>query len=91
LYQHDFENIVDAILDELVAAMARGDRVELRGFGAFSVKNRPARSGRNPRNRSARSGGEEEVRAIVQDRQGDAPAPEPGAANLSARARPDVR
>ena len=49
LYQRDVENIVNAILDELVAAMARGDRVELRGFGAFSVKNRPARSGRNPR------------------------------------------
>ena len=49
MYQHDFENLVDAILDELVAAMARGDRVELRGFGAFSVKNRPARTGRNPR------------------------------------------
>ncbi len=49
LYQRDVENIVNAILDEIVAALARGDRVELRGFGAFSVKNRPARSGRNPR------------------------------------------
>jgi integration host factor subunit beta len=49
LYQRDVENIVNAILDEIVAAMARGDRVELRGFGAFSVKNRPARTGRNPR------------------------------------------
>jgi len=49
LYQRDVENIVDAILDEIIAAMARGDRVELRGFGAFSVKNRPARTGRNPR------------------------------------------
>jgi len=36
-------------LNEIVAALARGDRVELRGFGAFSVKNRPARTGRNPR------------------------------------------
>ena len=43
------ENIVNAILNEIIAAMARGDRVELRGFGAFSVKNRPARTGRNPR------------------------------------------
>ena len=43
LYQRDVENIVNAILNEIVAAMARGDRVELRGFGAFSVKNRPAR------------------------------------------------
>jgi integration host factor subunit beta len=49
LYQRDVENIVNAILGEVVAAMARGDRVELRGFGAFSVKNRPARTGRNPR------------------------------------------
>jgi integration host factor subunit beta len=49
LYQRDIENIVNAILDEIVAALARGDRVELRGFGAFSVKHRPARAGRNPR------------------------------------------
>jgi integration host factor subunit beta len=49
LYQRDVENIVNAILGEIIAAMARGDRVELRGFGAFSVKNRPARMGRNPR------------------------------------------
>ena len=49
LYQRDVENIVNAILDEIVEALARGDRVELRGFGAFSVKARPARVGRNPR------------------------------------------
>ncbi|WP_439573644.1 integration host factor subunit beta [Phreatobacter sp.] len=49
LYQRDVENIVNAILDEVVAALARGDRVELRGFGAFSVKARNARVGRNPR------------------------------------------
>ena len=49
LYQRDVENIVNAILDEITAALARGDRVELRGFGAFSVKSRPARVGRNPR------------------------------------------
>jgi integration host factor subunit beta len=49
LYQRDVENIVNAILGEIVAAMGRGDRVELRGFGAFSVKTRPARTGRNPR------------------------------------------
>ena len=49
LYQRDVENIVNAILDEIVAALARGDRVELRGFGAFSVKHRDARTGRNPR------------------------------------------
>ena len=48
LYQRDVENIVNAILGEIIAAMARGDRVELRGFGAFSIKTRPARTGRNP-------------------------------------------
>jgi integration host factor subunit beta len=49
LYQRDVENIVNAILDEIIAALARGDRVELRGFGAFSTKTRDARTGRNPR------------------------------------------
>ena len=49
LYQRDVEHIVNAILDEITDALARGDRVELRGFGAFSVKHRPARIGRNPR------------------------------------------
>jgi len=49
LYQRDVERIVTAIFDEVAAALSRGDRVELRGFGAFSVKQRPARTGRNPR------------------------------------------
>ena len=49
LYLRDVENIVNAILDEVTAALARGDRVELRGFGAFSVKHRDPRVGRNPR------------------------------------------
>jgi integration host factor subunit beta len=49
LYQRDVENIVNAILEEITNALARGDRVELRGFGAFSVKRRDARVGRNPR------------------------------------------
>ena len=49
LYQRDFEHIVNAILDEITKALSSGDRVELRGFGAFSVKNRQARIGRNPR------------------------------------------
>ncbi|TVR08626.1 MAG: integration host factor subunit beta [Salinarimonadaceae bacterium] len=49
LYQRDVENIVNAILDTIVDALAREDRVELRGFGAFSVKKRGARIGRNPR------------------------------------------
>ncbi len=49
LYQRDAENVVNAILDEIGNALARGDRVEIRGFGAFSTKQRDARVGRNPR------------------------------------------
>ncbi len=49
LYQRDIERIVTTIFDEIATALARGDRVELRGFGAFSVKRRDARQGRNPR------------------------------------------
>jgi integration host factor subunit beta len=49
LYQRDIEILVGAILDEIIEALARGDRVELRGFGAFSTRARQARIGRNPR------------------------------------------
>jgi len=49
LYLRDVENIVNAILDEVTNALKRGDRVELRGFGAFAVKKRDAHQGRNPR------------------------------------------
>jgi integration host factor subunit beta len=49
LYHRDVERIVTTIFDEITAALADGDRVELRGFGAFSVKERDARVGRNPR------------------------------------------
>ena len=49
LYQRDVERIVNTIFEEITGAMARGERVELRGFGAFSVKKRDARVGRNPR------------------------------------------
>ena len=49
LYQRDVESIVSTIFEEIALAMTRGDRVELRGFGAFSVKRRAARMGRNPR------------------------------------------
>ena len=53
LFARDIEKIVTAILDEIVEALSRGDRVELRGFGAFSVKRRGARQGRNPRTGAA--------------------------------------
>ena len=49
LYHRDVERIVNTIFEEIIEAMARGERVELRGFGAFSVKKRDARVGRNPR------------------------------------------
>jgi len=49
LYQRDVERIVSTVFDEITGALARGDRVELRGFGAFSVKRRQSRVGRNPR------------------------------------------
>ena len=49
LYQRDVERIVSTIFEEITSALSRGDRVELRGFGAFSVKQRAARTGRNPR------------------------------------------
>ncbi len=49
LLQKDVERIVTTVFEEITAALANGDRVELRGFGAFSVKERGARVGRNPR------------------------------------------
>ena len=49
LYQRDFERVVNKVFSEIGDALARGDRVELRGFGAFSVRPRAARIGRNPR------------------------------------------
>ena len=45
----DVEMIVGTIFDEITQALARGERVELRGFGAFTIKHRNARTGRNPR------------------------------------------
>ena len=49
LFRRDVERIVNTVFEEIISAMERGDRVELRGFGAFSVKRRDARIGRNPR------------------------------------------
>ena len=61
LYQKDVERIVGTIFDEIINAMAAGERVELRGFGAFSVKKRKARLGRNPRTGEAVDVGEKHV------------------------------
>ena len=49
LYERDVERIAATVFDEIGAALSRGDRVELRGFGTFSVRRRDARVGRNPR------------------------------------------
>ena len=49
LYQRDVERIVTTVFEEIALALSEGDRVELRGFGAFSVKQRDSRVGRNPR------------------------------------------
>jgi integration host factor subunit beta len=48
LYVQDVEKIVDTLFDEITASLARGKRIELRGFGTFSVKVHEARTGRNP-------------------------------------------
>tara|TARA_Y100001968_G_C18995836_1_gene543563 strand:- start:7 stop:288 length:282 start_codon:yes stop_codon:yes gene_type:complete len=49
LYQRDIERIVSTIFEEITEAISSGNRVELRGFGAFSAKKRAERMGRNPR------------------------------------------
>ena len=49
LYQRDVERIVATVFEEITNALSKGNRVELRGFGAFSVKIRDSRTGRNPR------------------------------------------
>ncbi|TXN41555.1 integration host factor subunit beta [Methylobacterium sp. WL30] len=50
LYEKDCEAVVDAILGRIADALVSGDRVEIRGFGSFTVKEQRARQGRNPRN-----------------------------------------
>ncbi len=53
LLSRDVEIIVATIFTEITAALSRGERVELRGFGAFTIKKRDARTGRNPRTGAA--------------------------------------
>jgi|TARA_B110000438_G_scaffold293374_1_gene333136 integration host factor subunit beta len=83
LFQRDVERIVSTIFDEISAALSRGDRVELRGFGAFSVKHRDSRVGRNPRTGEAVSVAEKAVPYFKTGKQlrdllnGPAPAPAP--------------
>jgi len=61
LLQRDIERIVNTVFDEITNALARNSRVELRGFGAFSIKQREARQGRNPRTGASVSVGEKFV------------------------------
>ncbi|TLU72205.1 integration host factor subunit beta [Lichenicoccus roseus] len=61
LLSRDIELIVSTVFDEITAALARGARVELRGFGAFTIKQRDARTGRNPRTGEAVAVGEKVV------------------------------
>ncbi len=61
LFQRDVERIVNTIFEEITDALANGDRVELRGFGAFSVKTRGSRVGRNPRTGEAVSVAQKKV------------------------------
>jgi integration host factor subunit beta len=61
LSQRDVERVISTIFEEIITTMANGDRVELRGFGAFSVKQRSSRQGRNPRTGAAVSVEEKHV------------------------------
>ena len=49
LTRKDAELVVDKMFDSMAEGLAQGDRIEIRGFGSFAVKHRPAREGRNPR------------------------------------------
>jgi integration host factor subunit beta len=61
LYEKDCEAVVDTILGRIEAALVAGDRVEIRGFGAFSTKHLRARQGRNPRTGESVAVGEKKV------------------------------
>jgi integration host factor subunit beta len=47
------ETILNALLEQVASTLAQGERMELRGFGSFAVRERPARTGRNPRTGAA--------------------------------------
>jgi integration host factor subunit beta len=53
LQPRDVELAVKELLEQMSAALARGDRIEVRGFGSFSLHYRPPRTGRNPKTGSA--------------------------------------
>ena len=72
LRQEDAELIVATVFDQITAALARGERVELRGFGAFTMRRRNARIGRNPRTQETVQVDEKTV-PLLQGRHGNAP------------------
>ena len=72
LYEKDCQAVVDAILGRIADALVAGDRVEIRGFGSFSVKERQARPGRNPKTGAKVAVPASQGRACLQARQGDA-------------------
>ncbi len=49
----DLEKLVNTVFEEITTTLVEGGRIELRGFGAFSVRARAARKGRNPRTGAA--------------------------------------
>lgn len=53
LPHRDAEMVVKTILDSMAEALANGHRIEIRGFGSFTISRRPARTGRNPRSGEA--------------------------------------
>jgi integration host factor subunit beta len=69
LYEQDAADIVNTILDTITTALERGERVELRGFGAFTAKRRGARAGRNPRSGAAVAVPEKVVPAFKMSRE----------------------
>ncbi len=93
LFHRDIEKIVNVLFDEIVATLARGDRVELRGFGAFTVKHRAPRTGRNPRTGSTVSVGEKFVPFFktgkeLRERLNDKPSPAAKAGRKPKAAKP---
>jgi integration host factor subunit beta len=58
LYQRDIQTLVNTIFDDISETLVGGGRVELRGFGAFSIRKREARKARNPKNGNEVSIGE---------------------------------
>ena len=88
LYRQDAEKIVNTIFSEITAAMARGDRVELRGFGAIFCKG-PGRPDRTKSSHRGSGFGRKQSRSLLQERKGNEVSAELTCARL--RYRPGSR